>query len=174
VRVATEALIVFARVRAGEADAARAAIKTEWKEAQRSPFADVPGTHLARLQVLKPPVRRGRRGARECVLLSADVDAPLGPWLERLRLAAAAPLDAVLGHCAFYPGAAESAAFARWVAANRVPVGFSVIGSPGATLAEVGAALDLRARLGRFAEDTQRMDPTALHAAWREWRGLRA
>jgi hypothetical protein len=170
-RVATEALILLARVRAGEADAARAAIEAEWEQAERSPFADVPGTHLARLQILKPPARRGRRGARECVLLAADVDAPLAPWLERFRVAAAAPLDAVLGHCAFYPGAADPAAFARWVAANRVPVGFSVIGSPDATLAEVAAALDLRARLGAFAEETQRMDAAALHAAWDDWSG---
>jgi hypothetical protein len=170
-RAATEALILLARVRDGEADAARAAIAAHWEDAECSPFAAAPGTHLARLQVLKPPARRGRRGARECVLLAADVDAPLAPWLARFRAAAAAPLDAVLGHCAFYPGAAEPAAFARWVAANRVPVGFSVIGSPDATLAEVGAALELRARLGAFAERTQRMEPAALHAAWREWRG---
>jgi hypothetical protein len=169
-RVATEALIVLARVRTGEAAAARAAIEAQWERARTSPFAAVPGAHLARLQVLEPPARRGRRGAGECVLLAADVDAPLARWLERFRAAAAAPLDAVLGHCAFYPGAADPAAFARWIAANRVPVGFSVIGSPDATLAEVGAALDLRARLGAFAERTQRMDPAALHAAWRDWR----
>src|SRR3954447_25810060 len=84
---ATEGLVLLARVRAGEADAARAAIEARWERADRSPFAAVPGTHLARLQVLTPPARRGRRGARECVLLSADVDAPLAPWLERLRAA---------------------------------------------------------------------------------------
>jgi hypothetical protein len=170
-RVATEALVVLARVRAGEADAARAAIDEHWERAARSPFAAVPGTHLARLQVLTPPARRGVRGTRECVLLSADVDAPLAPWLERFRAAAAGPLDAVLGHCAFYPGASAPAPFGRWVEANRLPVGFSVIGSPDATLAEVGAALDLRERLAAFAERTQRMSAADLHREWRAWRG---
>jgi hypothetical protein len=170
-RVATEALVVLARVRAGEADAARAAIDEHWERAARSPFATVPGTHLARLQVLTPPARRGVRGTRECVLLSADVDAPLAPWLERFRAAAAGPLDAVLGHCAFYPGASAPAPFGRWVEANRLPVGFSVIGSPDATLAEVGAALDLRDRLAAFAERTQRMSAPDLHREWRAWRG---
>src|SRR5689334_16309147 len=155
---ATEGLVLLARVRAGEADAARAAIAEHWARAERSPFAAVPGTHLARLQVLVPPAKRGRRGTRECVLLSADVDAPLAAWLERLRVAAAAPLDAVLGHCAFYPGASDPAAFRRWVERNRVPVGFSVIGSPDARLADVGAALELRHELGAFAERTQRLD----------------
>jgi hypothetical protein len=170
-RAATEALVLLARVRAGEAGATRDAIAEHWEHAPRSPFAAVPGTHLARLQVLTPPARRGVRGTRECVLLAADVDAPVALWLERFPAAAAGPLDAVLGHCAFYPGTADPAAFRRWVAANRLPVGFSVIGSPDATLAEVGAALDLRDRLAAFAERTQLMSAADLHREWRAWRG---
>ena len=161
--------MLLARVRAGEAEDARAAIADHWC-AGPSPFAAVPGTHLARLQVLRPPARRGRRGTREHVLLAADADAPLRAWLERLRAAAGPQLDAVLGHCAFYPGAADAAAFGRWIEANRLAVGFSVIGSPDATLAEVSASLVLRAELGAFAERTQRMDAATLHDAWRAWR----
>ena len=164
--------MLLARVRAGEADAARRAIAEHWN-AVRSPFALVPGTHLGRLQVVRPPARRGRRGTREHVLLAADADAPQQAWLERFRAAAAAPLDAVLGHCAFYPGAADAAAFGRWVEANRLAVGFSVIGSPDATLAEVSDALALREEIGAFAERTQRMEPGALHASWRAWRNGR-
>src|SRR5262249_58963185 len=116
---ATESLVLRARVRAGEADGARGAIAAHWP-AEASPFGAVPGTHLGRLQVLTPPARRLRRGPRECVLLAADVDAPLAAWLERFRVAAAGPPDAVLGHCAFYPGAVDAAAFGRFVAANRL------------------------------------------------------
>ena len=166
----TEALLLLARVRAGEARDAKDAILDHWPK-HASPFTAVGGTHLARLQVLTPPARSRRRAPGEHLLLAADVDAPLDAWIERLRTAAAGPLDAVLGHCAFYPGAAEPAAFARWVAANRLSIGFSVIGSPGATLAEVGAALDLRTEIGAFAEAGQQMTPSALHAAWRAWRG---
>jgi hypothetical protein len=167
VAAATDALVLLARVRAGEAAAARAAIAEHWERLPRSPFAAAGGTHLARLQVLEPP----GRGSRECVLLAADVDAPLAAWLERFRAVAAAALDAVLGHCAFYPGASDPAAFRRWVAGNRLPVGFSVIGSPDARLVDVGAALELRDALGAFAERTQRMSAAELHAAWRAWRG---
>ena len=166
---ATEALLVLARVRAGEAGDAREAIKAHWPK-DASPFAAAGGTHLARLQVLTPPARSRRRTPAEHVLLAADVDAPLDAWVERLRTAAPGPLDAVLGHCAFYPGAAEPAAFARFIAANRLSIGFSVIGSAGASLAEVGAALDLRADIGAFAEAGQGMTPSELHAAWRAWR----
>jgi hypothetical protein len=167
---ATESLVLLVRVRAGQAEAARTAIRDHWP-AHASPFAAAGGTHLGRLQVLTPPARRGRRGPQEHVLLAADADAPLAAWLERLRVAAAGPLDAVFGHCAFYPGTAEPAAFARWVAANRLEIGFSVIGSPDATLAEVGDALGLREQIGAFAEETQGIAPAALRAAWQAWRG---
>ena len=166
---ATEALLVLARVRAGKGGDAREAIEAHWPK-DASPFAAAGGTHLARLQILTPPARSRRRAPAEHLLLAADVDAPLDAWVERLRTAAPGPLDAVLGHCAFYPGTREPAAFARWIAANRLDVGFSVIGSPGATTADVRAALGLRDEIAAFAERTQGLDPTALRTAWRDWR----
>ena len=169
-RRAADALVMIARVREGEVDAARAAIAAHWP-AGESPFAAVGGTHLARLQVLRPPARRRRRAPAAHVLLAADVDGAPWAWVERLRAAAGAPLDAVLGHCAFYPGSAEPAAFARFVAANQVRVGFSVIGSPGATVEEVGEALALREELAGFVQRTQRMDAAGRRATWRAWRG---
>src|SRR6476619_3294668 len=81
---ATEALVVLARVRAGEADAARAAIEAHWP-AGGSPFAAAGGTHLARLQIVTPPARPRHRAPGEHLLLAADVDAPLDAWIERLR-----------------------------------------------------------------------------------------
>jgi hypothetical protein len=173
---ATEALVVLARVRAGEDDAAREAIRAHWTgedDGASSPFSRVPFTHLGRLQVLRPPerrLRRGRRSPADYVLLAADFDAPVVPWVQALRAAAAEELDAVLGHCAFYPGAGEPARFAHWVDANRVPVGFSVIGSPDARLAQIGDALTLRDELAAFAQDSQLLEPAELRAAWRAWR----
>jgi hypothetical protein len=171
-RGATEALVLLARVRAGQGEAARAAIAESWNTAD-SPFSRVPHTHLGRLQVLRPPerrLRRGRRAPQEYVLLAADFDAPAGPWIEALRQAAPEELDAVLGHCAFYPGASEPARFARWVAANRLEVGFSVIGSPDARLADVREALELRGRLAAFAQESQLLEPGDLRRAWLAWR----
>jgi hypothetical protein len=144
----SSAFILVAPLRGGEADAAREAIRT-----LDQPFARVPGTHLARVQVL---------GDRR-LLVAADHDGPLEPWL-----AAAAPeLDSVLAHCAFWPGADNPAEVVSWARERSLPAGFSVVGSPHATVEQVGEALALRERLSRFAAETEGLDDAALHAAWK-------
>lgn len=143
----SSALIVLAKLRGGEADATRAAIV-----ALDEPFAKVPGTHLARLQVLED----GR------LLLAADYDGRLEPWL----IAAARELDPVLAHCAFWPGADKPAEVVEWARERSHAAGFSVVGAPHATVEEIAAALALRERLARFAAETDGFDDEALHAAW--------
>jgi sugar/nucleoside kinase (ribokinase family) len=142
------AFILMAPLRGGEADATRAAIA-----ALDEPFAEVPGTHLARVQVLED----GQ------LLLAADHDGALEPWL----IAAARALDLVLSHCAFWPGADKPAEVVEWARERSFPAGFSVVGSPQATVEQVRAALDLRDSIGRFAAETEGLDDVARHAAWR-------
>ena len=144
----SSALILLAHLRGGTADAARAAIA-----ALDEPFARVPGTHLARVQVLED----------DRMLLAADHDGELEPWL----IAAAGELDAVLAHCAGWPGADDSAAVLRWARGRQLEAGFSVVAAPHATVEEIGAALALRERLARFAADADGLEDEALHAAWR-------
>jgi hypothetical protein len=152
-------IVVLAPLRAGEADAARAAIA-----ALDEPFARVPGTHLARLQVLHPPPRRFRGRTGHYLLLAADHDGPVERWLA----AAARELEPVLARCAFWPGAGDPPEVARWALAREVRVGFSVVGAPYATVEEVGEALALRARLSALAASTAGLDDRALHAAWEQ------
>jgi hypothetical protein len=156
----SEPILLLAPLREGEAAAAIAAI-TRLHE----PFARVPGTHLARLQVLRPPPRRFRGRTRHYLLLAADHDGPVEAWLA----AAARELDPVLAHCSFWPGADDPAAVVRWTRARELDAGFSVVGSPHATVEEVGAALDLRERVAELAARTPVIDDAALHAAWRSW-----
>ena len=144
----SSAFILLAQLRGGEAEAARASIR-----ALGQPFARVPGTHLARLQVLED----------RHLLLAVDHDGALEPWL----LAAARELDGVLAHCAFWPGADNLAEVVTWARDRSLPAGFSVVGSPHATVEEVGEALALRERLARFAAETEGLDDAALHAAWK-------
>jgi hypothetical protein len=147
-RAGGAAFILLAQLRGGEADAARRAIA-----ALDEPFARVPGTHLARVQVLED----------RHLLVAADHDGPLEAWLP----AAARELAAVLAHCAFWPGLDNPAELVRWARDRQLPAGFSVVGSPHATVEQVGEALALRERLARFAAETEGLDDAALHAAWR-------
>jgi hypothetical protein len=140
--------ILMARLRGGEADATRAAIR-----ALDEPFADVPGTHLARVQVLEDGD----------LLLAADYDGALEPWL----IAMAGKLAPVLEHCAFWPGHDNPAEVVEWARERSFPAGFSVVGSPDATVEQVRDALDLRDSIGRFAAETEGLDDEARHRAWR-------
>jgi hypothetical protein len=140
--------ILFAALRAGAADAARAAIA-----AFDEPFARVPGTHPALVQVID--------GTH--LLVAADHDGALEPWL----IAAAHELEPVLACCASWPGTADRAELISWARDRQLPVGFSVVGAPYATVDEIGEALALRERLASFAAETEGLDDEALHAAWR-------
>jgi hypothetical protein len=151
------ATVVLAPLRGGEADAARQAIG-----ALKAPFARVPGTHLARVQVLHPPPRRFRGRTRHYLLLAADHDGPPEAWL----IAVARELDSVLSHCAFWPGADDPAEVVRWARARELRAGFSIVGSPEATVQDVDTALKLRDRLGGFAARSAGLDDAALYAAW--------
>jgi hypothetical protein len=153
----TAAFILMAPLRGGEEDNARAAIA-----ALDEPFARVPGTHLARLQVLRPPPRRFRGRTRYYLLLAADHDGPVDTWLA----AAARELDAVLAHCAFWPGAGDVDEVVRWAKARQLHSGFWIVGAPDATVEEVGEALALRARLTRFAAETEGLTDDELRARW--------
>jgi hypothetical protein len=144
----SRAFILVAPLRGGEAATAREAIR-----ALDEPFARVPGTHLARIQVLED----------RQLLVAADHDGELEDWLP----AAARELDSVLAHCAFWPGADNPAEVLGWARDRSLPAGFSVVGSPHATVEEVGEALALRDRLRRFAAETEGLDDEALHAAWK-------
>jgi hypothetical protein len=141
----SSAFILFAPLRDGEADAARAAIA-----ALGEPFLRVPGTHLARVQVIDDAH----------LLVAADHDGELEPWL----MAAARELEPVLAHCESWSGAGD---VVRWARAHELDAGFSVVAAPHATVEEIGAALALRERLARFAAETDGLGDEALHAAWR-------
>ena len=105
--------------------------------ARRRPFARVPGTHLVRVQVLEPPARRWRGRPRPYLLLAAEHDGPAEPWLA----AAARELDAVLAHCAFWPGADATPPRSRAGRASAPSTSASRWCATDATVEQIGAAL---------------------------------
>ena len=153
-------ILVLAPLRDGEADSARAAAA-----ALDKPFACVPGTHLARLQILRPPPRRFRGRTRHYVRRPPTTTGPSSRGWRQPRVSGAP----VLAHCAFWPGADDPAEVVRWARARELQTGFSVVGSPHASVEEVGEALALRERVVALAARTTVLDDAALQAAWRAW-----
>ena len=137
---------MLAPLREGEADAARAAIA-----ALDEPFARVPGTHLARVQVLRPPPRRFRGRTRHYVLLAADHDGPGRAVAGRRRRASSRRRwpTARSG-----PGPTTRPRSCAGRGRASCGAGFSVVGSPHASVEEVGAALALRERVAALAAQT--------------------
>jgi len=133
--------------------------------ADESPFARVPGTHVARLTVvphLEGPGRRPDERSDPHLLIAADAEGPAGRWLDAFLAYAAPLLVDVMSCCVGWPGSEDRWLAARWLGEHRLDAGFSVVAYPDAKVAEVVAALALRERLGAFAVSAQAMSPTQL------------
>jgi hypothetical protein len=143
-------------------------------EGDDSPFARVPGTHLARWVVIDQVKYQGHGqrhrdalGASR-LLFTSNFDGALEPYLEALRTGLGQDADAVWRHCRGYPGHEDRAGFARWLRAHELEAAlfFSAYGSH--TVEQVHADLDKRARLIEFALEAQGLEPPDLHARFLE------
>lgn len=161
-------LTVLARVRDGAAEQARAAAQS-WNELAPSPFARLPGVHLGRVQLI-PQLERHVRKAFEdgsFLLLSLDHDGDLDPLLDAMSAQLAPELDALLGCCDDWPGAADRVAVRRWMRDRRAVRGVELIAYPKATVEHVLQAIGTHERVVALACRVQReRDPAALRAAF--------
>jgi len=168
VRARNDNLTVLAPVLAGHLDILRADLAA-LPAGDGSPFARVPGTHLARLTVvpglddrdLRPVSRAGA-----FLLFATDCDGDGADHVERLRGGLGEVADTVWGHCAGYPGRARARVFARWMLEHRVPVGFSVAPYRPASVGAILAAEEVQRRLVRFAARAPGLAPSERKATW--------
>jgi hypothetical protein len=167
-----QALTVVAGIVRGREESLRATLEA-LPDGAASPLAKLPGTHFARF-VIAPDllVRGGMAGANEDdtnhLIFTACLDGELSPWLTALCERIPETADAVFGACEQYPGCGDHAAFARWVADNRLRTAAFTGGYLRAPLAEVREALALRERLRTFAPRAQHMGAAELQAAFLE------
>lgn len=182
-KIGTTSVTVFARIADGRAAQVRERVRAYGTQ---SPFADVPGTHFARLLVLEHAVRQQRpefrtrkarlldliahrgRGPRPddlphpYLMLTATVDGDATAFFARLR--ALGPVaDAIWGDCVDYPRhSADEEAFVGFFKRRSLRADYTFAGAPDATVTDIQEAVALRRQLAAFAATARDVSDDAL------------
>jgi hypothetical protein len=169
--IAATNLIVLLPVLPGRGETLRAALEA-LPEGEASMFARAGGTHFGRwtfVPALTGPGNTPLPEGGSYLLMCADFDASVAEWTSALCRSARPELDAVLSHCAGYPGTEDPAAWTSYLVAHAAPRGFTVAGYR-ATVTEVREALRLRSALRSLVVRgaREKLSPAALREAWWE------
>jgi hypothetical protein len=97
--------------------------------ATKSPFATAPGTHICRLVVMDDVVYVGHPAHEEhlhskYLVFETNTDSNTDDYLANLARHIPAELDAIWSHCIGYPGAADPAAFVRYMKSCQLDTTF--------------------------------------------------
>ena len=143
---------------------------------EESPFARAAGTHLCRLVVMDDVVYVGMPACEEHLKskylifesnLDAADDAGLESYLRGLARTIPQHLDAIWGHCAGYPGAANADAYVRYMKACQLETTFFFAAVNDKTVPETLRALQTQRAVTDFIASHQivrGMDPARLQA----------
>lgn len=137
---------------------------------EHSPFAAVPGTHIARLLVLDAfgGADEPRRHLRPALLaLSALVDGAFEDWLSTMCATLGEVGDGIWAHCSGWPGP-DRTSTAAWLAGYRIRLEVSIVGNPDAPVDRVEAALRQRRSLLRLALDAPDLPAAELRARYEQ------
>lgn len=167
--MAVETLTIVSAIRPGHEEPVRSVLSS-FKEPDNSPFAEVPGTHVARFVVMNwlgtgdPTSRKRLRPTR--LLFSAVVDGPAEAWLWGLFEKQGPAFEEVWHHCVGWPQSHDSTSRSRWLLEQRLTNTYSVIAHD-ATVAEIRRGLALRDALRDVAAEPASATPAELRAAYR-------
>jgi hypothetical protein len=124
-----------------------------------SPFAQTPGTHLCRLVVMDDVVYVGMPACEEHLKskylifesnLDCGADGDIDVYLRGLAENIPQHLDAIWKHCAGYPGAADVAAFIRYMKACQLETTFFFAAVNDKTVSESLKALETQKAVAEF------------------------
>jgi hypothetical protein len=142
-----------------------------------SPFAQAPGTHLARLVVMDDviyvgaPVREEHLNSKYLVL-EANIDGDLDTYLDGLAAGAPHHVDAIWKHCVGYPGAANRQAFISYMKACQLTTTFYFAAVNDKTVTQTLRALQTQSAVGEFIAAHQGADPATLQREFIEFAAL--
>lgn len=138
---------------------------------ENSPFAQAPGTHLARLVVMDDVIYVGAPAHEEHLKskylifesnLDGGPDGDIDGYLDGLAAAVPEYLDAIWQHCVGYPGAANRQAFIRYMKACQLDTTFFFAAVNDKTVPETLRALQTQSAVADFIATHQGMDPAEL------------
>ncbi len=144
---------------------------------EESPFAQAPGTHLARLVVMDDviyvgaPVREEHLNSKYLVL-EANIDGDLDIYLNGLAAGAPHHVDAIWEHCVGYPGAANRQAFIGYMKACQLTTTFYFAAVNDKTVTETLRALQTQTAVAEFIAAHQGADPATLQREFLEFATL--
>ena len=175
----TESFLVLVPIRPGHEAALEAAFGALGPPApaarpRPSPLAAVPGTHAARLTILRGlglPSTPGQRLPEALLCFSALVDGPLDAWLRAMAEMLGPVGDRFWSHCAGWD-ASDASGTARWLLAHRERLHTCVIGHPGVTVEQVTGALERHAHLEELASLARTLTPKKLRYCYDDMFGL--
>jgi hypothetical protein len=138
---------------------------------QTSPFAEVPGTHLARLVVMDDVVYVGAPACEEhlknrYLVFEANFDGELDAWLTQLAVKVPDFIQGVWSHCVGYPGTNDVSAFIEYMKKCRIETTFFFADVNDRTLEQTLRALQAQTALTHFIERHQGMPAAALQQAF--------
>lgn len=147
------------------------AVFDKLRQRSLSPFADVPGVHMARFEIIDSIPAGGLRPVtRACdpagLLFGVSHDGTLRELVARMGRTMADSCDQVWECCAEYPGSANVDLLVGWLRRHSVAAQLA-FRTHDASREQIETALDRRRRLRAFAARSVSLDPAALQAAFK-------
>ncbi len=144
------------------------------KETQ-SPFARLPGTHLARWVVLDDvPFLAKREGypaekedhlRSQYLLFTSNFDGDLGPYLDAMWRNLREEVADLYGHCEGFEEVEDADSFRKYMEEHKIFTTFFFSARPDLTRDRILRALDTQRRVARFiVEQQKKADPAGLKA----------
>jgi hypothetical protein len=141
---------------------------------EESPFAQAPGTHLARLVVMDDVVFVGAPSREEhlkskYLIFESNCDGDLDSYLSGLAASIPEHLDAIWNHCAGYPGAGNRKAFLSYMKACQVETTFFFAAVNNKSVTETLRALQTQTAVADFIASHQGRDAATLQREFIEF-----
>jgi hypothetical protein len=142
---------------------------------EKSPLADVTGTHMARFTVIKP--LRHKRGkaidTTSYLLFTAWFDGDTSEYVRALRRGMKDHGNQIWGKCAGYKGLEDLTAFGKFIDDHSIKPRLAFAGYSD-RVTDVRASLQLRDALAPKVVEESGMDSVELERAWRQKRRMKS